>query len=88
MSYGVPVVSTDVSGAMDALSTDAEGSTAGIVTSFEPQAIAEAIATLKRDPKLRGNMSRIARRRAIKQFSTEQMLSSWEEFLSRPSNRK
>ena len=88
MSYGVPVVSTDVSGALDALSTDEEGSSAGIVTSFEPKAIADAITSLKRDPKLRGNMSRIARRRAIKQFSTEQMLSSWEEFLSIPSKGK
>jgi glycosyltransferase involved in cell wall biosynthesis len=88
MSYGVPVVSTDVSGALDALSTDEEGSSAGIVTSFEPKAIADAITSVKRDPKLRGNMSRIARRRAIKQFSTEQMLSSWEEFLSIPSKGK
>lgn len=88
MSYGVPVVSTDVSGAEDALAPDTDGSMAGIVTSFEPQSIADAIAGLKREPALRGTMSRIARRRAINQFSNEQMLSSWEEFLSAPSPAK
>lgn len=88
MSYGVPVVSTDVSGADDALGPDAEGLSAGIVTAFEPKAIAEAIASLKANPELRGTMTRIARRRAINQFSREQMLSSWEEFLSTPTPRK
>jgi glycosyltransferase involved in cell wall biosynthesis len=88
MSYGVPVVSTDVSGAEDALGPDAEGSTAGFVTGFEPQSIADAIVLLKGDPELRGTMTRIARRRTINQFSTEQMLASWEEFLATPTPRK
>ncbi len=88
MSYGVPVVSTNVSGAEDALAPDSEGLSAGIVTTFEPKAIAEAIASLRDQPELRGTMTRIARRRAINQFSREQMLTSWEEFLSTPSERK
>src|SRR6185503_12683736 len=43
MSYGVPVVSTDVSGAEDALAPDEDGSKPGIVTSFDSREIAEAI---------------------------------------------
>jgi len=81
MSYGLPVVSTDVSGAEDALSPEEGGLGAGIVTGFEPQSIADAIASLKRDAATRGLMSRIARGRAVSRFSPEQMLSAWEEFL-------
>jgi glycosyltransferase involved in cell wall biosynthesis len=82
MSYGLPVVSTDVSGAEDALGEDSEGQRAGIVTDFDPRSIAEGISTLKNDPELRGAMGLRARRRAMNQFSIDKMLSEWEEFLS------
>lgn len=87
MSYGLPIVSTDVSGAEDALSADEHGSEAGVVTGFDPHSIADAIASLQRDRGTRGTMSRMARRRAINRFSTDQMLSAWEEFLSAPTRR-
>jgi len=82
MSYGLPVVSTDVSGAEDALGEDSEGQKAGIVTDFDPRSIAEAISALRNNPELRGAMGVIARRRAVSQFSTDKMLSEWEDFLS------
>ena len=84
MSYGLPVVSTNVSGAEDALGVDDQGLSAGIVTNFDVQSIANAVTTLEKDPKLRGTMSRMARKRALTQFSQERMLSSWEEFLAPP----
>ena len=82
MSYGLPVVSTDVSGADDALGEDSEGQRAGLVTGFDARSIAEAISTLKNDPQLRGAMGFRARRRAVNQFSIDRMLSEWEDFLS------
>jgi glycosyltransferase involved in cell wall biosynthesis len=87
MSYGIPVVSTDVSGAQDALAADDDGLAAGVVTDFDPESIAEAIALLQEDPGTRGSMSRFARRRAITRFSTDQMLTAWEEFLADPSKQ-
>jgi glycosyltransferase involved in cell wall biosynthesis len=87
MSYGIPVVSTDVSGAQDALAADNDGFAAGVVTDFDPASIAEAIALLQEDPGTRGSMSRFARRRAITRFSTDQMLTAWEEFLADPSKQ-
>lgn len=86
MSYGLPVVSTNVSGAEDALARDEPSGAAGLITDFSPQSIASAIETLRRDPALRATMSRTARKRAITRFSPDQMLSAWEEFLVLPKS--
>jgi len=85
MSYALPIVSTDVSGAEDALVRDDHGAAAGLVTDFEPKSIASAIESLRKDPALRATMSRAARKRAITRFSQGQMLAAWEEVLARPT---
>jgi glycosyltransferase involved in cell wall biosynthesis len=85
MSYALPIVSTDVSGAEDALARDDHGAAAGLVTDFEPKSIASAIESLRKDPALRATMSRAARKRAITRFSQGQMLAAWEEVLARPT---
>lgn len=81
MSRGCPVVSTPVSGADDALSSDANYPAAGIVTEFTPQSIADAIARLRDDRTLRATLGDSARARAQNRFSLDRMLDSWEEFL-------
>jgi len=86
MSYALPVVSTNVSGAEDALLCDDNSAAAGIVTDFEPESIASAIDSLRKNPALRATMTRAARKRAITRFSPDQMLTAWEEFLARPSS--
>jgi len=79
MAVGLPVISTRVSGASDALEGD---ESAGIIVGFDPAAIAAAIEQLKRDPATRSEMGRAARQRAESTFSFNGMLDRWEAFLS------
>ena len=81
MSRGRAVVSTDVSGARDALSQDSEYDAAGIITGFDEASIARAIDTIRNDRTMRDSLGRSGKLRAMTQFSRDAMLSSWEEFL-------
>jgi glycosyltransferase involved in cell wall biosynthesis len=82
MSAGKPVVSTDVSGAADALAPSAEHDAAGIIVERSPQAIADGVSTLMRDRQLRARLADSAARRAASGFSIRQMLDEWEAFLA------
>ena len=82
MSRGRPVVTTDVSGAEDALAADEKGAAAGIITGFGELSIAEAISRLRNDPALRDSLGREGRQRAVTRFSRDAMLTAWEEVLS------
>ena len=81
MSRGKAVVSTDVSGARDALSPEGDYAAAGIVTGFDEASIAQAIDTLRNDATMRESLGTAGRVRAATQFSRDAMLSEWEEFL-------
>jgi glycosyltransferase involved in cell wall biosynthesis len=81
MSRGRPVVSTDVSGARDALSPEGVFAAAGIVTGFDEASISQAIDTLRNDATMRESLGTAGRVRAAIQFSRDAMLSEWEEFL-------
>ena len=85
MSRGRPVVTTNVSGAEDALAEDEKGVAAGIITAFDDESIANAISRLKRDRALRDALGREGQKRARSRFSRDAMLSAWEEFLSTTS---
>lgn len=82
MSVGLPVVSTPVSGAAEALAAAGEEPAAGIVTDFTHESIAEAFRTLLADPVRRGALGAAARGRAERQFSFDAMLDKWETFLA------
>ena len=82
MSRGVPVVTTDVSGAEDALAANDVYPEAGIITGFDEISIADAVRKLRDDSDLRASLGRAARERAVNQFARDAMLSSWEEFLA------
>jgi len=84
MSRGLPVVSTPVSGADDALTGDSAGDAAGIVADFSAESIAAAIARLKSNPATRLRLGESARARAEKLFSLDQMLDAWERVLMQP----
>ena len=79
MSVGLPVISTQVSGASDALGGD---DPAGIITGFEAGDIAQAIERLRSNPTTRAEMGRAARRTAESKFSFNGMLDRWEIFLA------
>ena len=81
LSLGVPVVSTDVSGARDALAAPPGGIAPGEIVSFEPKALAAAIRRILDDPALRRRMSDAAEHRARDRFDFGRMLDEWERVL-------
>jgi glycosyltransferase involved in cell wall biosynthesis len=78
MAFGIPVVSTDVSGAREALDGEPR---AGIVTGFSEAELAEAIGGLLRDPQARRRMGGAARERAERHFGEGRFLDEWERLL-------
>lgn len=84
MASGVPVVSTAVSGADDALGSDG-AEAAGIVTGFSADALAAAVGRLLGDPVERRRLGAVAWRRAAEWFTVDRMLDEWERVLERPT---
>jgi glycosyltransferase involved in cell wall biosynthesis len=82
LASGVPVVSTPVSGADDALEPLADGRRPGVVTGWESAELAAAIRPLLGDAALRARMGQAARERAEERFSYDGMLARWERVLS------
>ena len=85
MSLGVPVVSTAVSGARDALVAGNDSQPGGLVVEREPRAIADAVRRLLDDAKLRNQIGEAARERISRGFSRDRMIEEWEKFLSSPA---
>ena len=81
MSRGVPVVSTDVSGAREALEPGSNGRAPGLVTGFAPPEIASALNSVLYDRELLGEMGRAAEQCYRERFSYEGMLDGWEALL-------
>lgn len=81
MSRGVPVISTDVSGAREALEPDTNGRAPGLVTGFAPPEIASALNSVLYDRELLEEMGRAAKQRYRERFSYEAMLDGWEAVL-------
>ncbi|MEO5590461.1 MAG: glycosyltransferase [Gemmatimonadaceae bacterium] len=81
MTAGLPIISTDVSGAEDALIRAEFGNPAGIVTDFTSESIATAITRLHSDPALRRSLGEAARTRADRHFSFDGMVEEWEALL-------
>lgn len=81
MAAGVPVVSTPVSGADEALAADGAGRSAGSVVPPEPRALAEAVAGLLASPAARRTMGSEGMRRVRERFSWDAMLDAWEGVL-------
>lgn len=79
MAFGLPVVSTDVSGAREALEGEPSP---GIVTGFDEAELAEAIGGVLRDPEARRRMGEAARERAERRFGEERFLDEWERLLT------
>lgn len=81
MAAGLPIVSTDVSGADDALVRPEFGSAAGIIADFNPESVATGLTALQDDATLRRSLGEAARRRATLHFSLDGMLDAWEALL-------
>ena len=83
MAAGVPIISTPVSGASDALGTDRPG---GVITKFDAQTIARALDELHINRSRLKEMGLAARHRAETTFSFERMVDEWEAFLTGSRN--
>ncbi len=80
MAAGVPVVSTDVSGAREALAPESEDP-AGLVVETTTEALVDALVRLAGDPELRQRLGGHAADRAAREFGREPLLDRWESFL-------
>lgn len=81
MAAGVPVVSTRVSGAEEALSADRDGRAPGLIVPSDPRAIADALSGLLDVQAVRLAMGEEGRRRSRERFGVEAMLDAWEGVL-------
>ena len=84
LAAGVPVVSTPVSGATDALEPLADGTSPGTIAGPQPEAIAAAVGRILADHELRASMKRAAATRIAERFAPESVLCAWEQVLAEP----
>jgi glycosyltransferase involved in cell wall biosynthesis len=80
MAAGVPVVSTDVSGAGEALAIGSDDP-AGVTVGFDEGELAAACASLLGDPALSARLASAGRRRALEAFSHQAMVLAYERLL-------
>lgn len=81
MAAGVPVVSTRVSGADEALEPLADGRRPGLLVGPGPAEIADALRGMLDDPARLAEMSAAARERVEERFSYDGFLDRWERLL-------
>jgi len=82
MALGVPVLSTPVSGAAEALEPFPDGRRPGVVVDFDPGEIAGALRRLLDDPEALAGMAAAARERVATRFGYERWLDEWESLLT------
>jgi glycosyltransferase involved in cell wall biosynthesis len=82
MALGVPVVSTPVSGAAEALDPFADGTAPGVIAGFDAAELAAATGRLLAEPALRRRMGEAGVRRVAERFDFERMLDRWERLLA------
>jgi glycosyltransferase involved in cell wall biosynthesis len=82
MAFGLPVVSTEVSGAHEALDPGPGDPAPGIVVPRDERALAEAIGRLADDGDARRAMGVAALARAERSFGWERFLDEWESLLA------
>lgn len=80
MAAGLPVVATRVGGVPEVV---VEGETGLLVPPRDPEALAQAILTLLRDPDLRQAMGQAGRERVREHFSVDQMVKKTESLYQR-----
>ena len=82
MAAGVPVVSTPVSGAEEALEPLSDGRRPGLVVAPGPAEIAAALRGMLDDPARLAEMAAAARERVEERFAYEGFLDRWERLLA------
>lgn len=85
MACGLPVISTRFGGAAEDIIHHEENGL--LVPSADPQALAEAMLRLMRDPAMRDRLGTQAKG-VVQRFSTERILSLWDEAMNRAMSRR
>jgi glycosyltransferase involved in cell wall biosynthesis len=83
LGAGVPVVSTPVSGAAEALDPLEDGRRPGVIVEADEEALAAEVARLLVTPEERASMAGAARQRARTRFRWEDKVARWETLLTR-----
>lgn len=82
LAAGVPVVSTPVAGAREALGAGGDEIPPGLVTAdYDVESLRRAVLTLATDAELRRAMGHAAERRVRERYGTRLMLDRWESLL-------
>lgn len=81
LAAGVPVVSTPVSGALDALERNRDSRAPGLIVHPTVEDLAGAVAGLLADRRALSAMSETARRRAVERFGWDDKIALWESVL-------
>ena len=87
MAFGLPVVSTDVSGAREALVDPGGAPDPGVVVGFGERAIADAVEALLGDEPRRRAMAAAAKTAAAERFGWDRFVDEWEALLGRGAPR-
>ena len=82
LAAGVPVISSPVSGAEEALSPGESGRAPGLIVEPDPALLAGEISALFADDRRLAAMSHEASRRARERFSIDRSLDAWEQVLA------
>jgi glycosyltransferase involved in cell wall biosynthesis len=82
LAAGVPVISTPVSGAAEALRPLPGGTAPGEIVEFSSEALAAALDRLLRDPERRRAMAEAAVQHARTRFDFDRMVDEWERVLA------
>lgn len=83
MAAGVPVISTPVSGAEDALAAEPSAPAPGVLLDgFDEERLAAALRSCLEDPERLREMGEAARERALARFDYERVLDRWEAVLT------
>lgn len=81
LASGVPVVTTPVSGAAEALEPLPDGRRPGLVVPEAVEPLARAVESILQCPSVRTEMGAAARQRARERFGEARMLDEWERVL-------
>ncbi|HET6764192.1 MAG TPA: glycosyltransferase, partial [Longimicrobiaceae bacterium] len=88
LAAGVPVASTPVSGADEALDPLPDGRRPGVIMPFDDDAILETLSGLLADPAGLAEMGGAAVERAAARFSMAAMIDAWEVLLARSAGAR
>jgi glycosyltransferase involved in cell wall biosynthesis len=85
MSYGVPVVASDIGGITDIVEHDTSGL---LVPPGDPAALAQALERLARDPALASRLGSAGEQRVRRAFGWPEIMTKWDAVYRAPARTR